>query len=336
MEASEAAKNALACVLGAKKDEHLAVFCDHEKLPIGNAFAAGAIKLGLKTRLVPLETHENKFREEIPRELTDIIEKDTPDIYVNLLRGIREETPFRIKLIKLETKDHKARLGHCPGVTLDMLTKGAMALTEQDHQKMQGFAHSLMRRLGNVEKLEVSNPSGTKLTIGVSGRPFYTDTIIDWKTLKWMNLPTGEVIVAPVENSMEGSLICDMAIGGIGPLHANVELSVAKGKVKNVSSHDEKVLRQVKDSLNTDDWSSTVGEFAFGINPKARFVDEFLEAEKILGTTHIAFGDNTDMPGGKNSSKNHMDLLISKPTVKAVSSSGSSINVLAEGVFQKA
>jgi aminopeptidase len=125
-----------------------------------------------------------------------------------------------------------------------------------------------------------------------------------------------------------------MAIGGIGPIKVPVEVTAKNGKAQHLSSADTQVLRKVKDSLKTDAGASIVGEFAFGINPKARFVEEFLEAEKILGTTHIAFGDNSDMPGGKNPSKNHMDFLMSEPTVKVFSKDGSSVEVLANGTFQ--
>ena len=86
--------------------------------------------------------------------------------------------------------------------------------------------------------------------------------------------------------------------------------------------------------MNTDEWSDVVGEFAFGINPKAKLVQEFLEDEKILGTTHIAFGHNTDFPGGRNASKNHMDLLISRPTVKITKADGSSTTILEKGEFK--
>ena len=150
----------------------------------------------------------------------------------------------------------------------------------------------------------------------------------------WMNLPTGEVIVAPVEYSLNGKLMCDLAIGGIGKLKTPMEVLARSGKAEKVFSKDKNALRRVKDTFETDDWSDVVGEFAFGINPKARFVDEFLETEKILGTVHIAFGENTDMPGGKNPSKNHMDLLISKPSVKVTREDKKVITILEEGRFQ--
>ena len=97
---------------------------------------------------------------------------------------------------------------------------------------------------------------------------------------------------------------------------------------------DKNVLGKIKDTFETDDWSDVVGESALGINPRARFVDEFLEAEKILGTIHVAFGNNTDMPGGKNPSKNHIDLLISKPTVKAKKGDKEVFTVLEDGRFK--
>lgn len=334
MEAWEAAKNALECVLEAEKGEGIVIFCDDEKMNVGNAFAAGSLKLGLKTHLVPLETKPKTFRKEIPKNVQKLLEQP-PAIYVNLLRGIREETIFRIELIRLETEKHRSRLGHCPGVTLDMLTHGALALKTADHRQMQDFAKTLIKKLSQASRIEITNPAGTCLSLSVENRPFFTDTMVDRKTLKWMNLPTGEVLIAPMEDSAEGVLICDMAIGGIGPIHTPVRLTVKAGQVRSYSSGDSALLKKIQDSLGTDENSSTIGEFAFGINPKARFVEEFLEAEKLVGTIHIAFGNNADFPEGKNPSRNHMDFLISKPTVKILFKNNSSLTVLSNGVFCK-
>jgi leucyl aminopeptidase (aminopeptidase T) len=332
MNASEAAKNALEYVLETRNGETILIICDQEKVEVGEAFAKGASALGLNTKFVVLEKPETP-RTEIPNELQEIMAQKA-HIYINLLRGNREETPFRIKLIKTETADQKSRLGHCPGVTTAMLTKGALALTAEEHKMMQGHAEKLMNALKNPVMVEIRNPAGTRLTLSTKGRKFITDTKLDWKTMKWMNLPTGEVFAAPVEDSLNGKLVCDMAIGGIGKLRQPVEVTAKNGRVKTVSSQDKEHLQRVKQTFATDDWSDVVGEFAFGINPKATFVQEFLEAEKILGTVHVAFGENRDMPGGKNPSKNHMDLLISEPTVKVTKENGETITVLEKGYFR--
>ena len=332
MEAWEASKNALENVLEARSDEKILIICDKEKAEIGEAFAKGALALGLWTRLTILQKPK-KPRKKIPKRLKKILIQK-PDIYINLLLGNREETPFRIELIKKETQNHKARLGHCPGVTIDMLTEGALALTPQEHKNMQHQVDQLICTLKDTVKVEIRNPLGTNLKLSTQKRRFFTDTKLDKKTMKWMNLPTGEVIVAPVEDSLNGKLVCDMAIGGIGKLTKPVEVTVKNGKVKSVFSKDKDHLRRIKETFQTDDWSDVVGEFAFGINPKARFVQEFLETEKILGTVHVAFGANTDMPGGKNPSKNHMDLLISTPTVTVTKENGEKVIILQKGCFR--
>jgi hypothetical protein len=336
MDASTAAQNALQCVLQAKQGDRIVIFCDDTRAPIGEAFEAGALNLKLDTTLVLLETRPDVFRTEIPPQLQKYLTTERADIYINLFRGTHQETPFRIKLIHAETGDHHTRLGHCPGVTLDMLTQGALALTAEEHQNMQGFAKELMEKLTGAVKIEIATPAGTKLSLNVKDRPFYTDTALDWALMKWMNLPTGEVIVAPVEDSLEGKLVCDLAVGGIGPVESPVTIKVHAGKVEAVTCKNPDVLRQVQNALHIDDMAKVVGEFAFAINPKARFVQEFLEAEKMLGTVHIAFGANLDMPGGKNNSANHMDFMMAKPIVKVTLQDGSVVPVLVDGVFQSA
>jgi aminopeptidase len=335
MDAAQAAQNALECVLEAKKGEKIVIFCDDTRKKVGEAFEKGALDLQLNTKLIILETAPTVFRTEIPTQLTKYLTDQHADIYINLFRGNREETLFRIKLIHEETSDHKTRLGHCPGITIDMLTEGALALSAEEHNQVQEFAQALMSKLKQTVEVQITNPAGTKLSLSVKKRPFFTDTILDCKMMRWMNLPTGEVIVAPMENSLEGKLVCDMAVGGIGPIKTPVSITAEKGKVEKVVCKDAEVLKKVQNSLHVDAMAKVVGEFAFGINPKARFVEEFLETEKMHGTVHIAFGNNTDMPGGKNDSANHMDFTMGKPTVNAVARDGSVTCVLVDGVFQE-
>ena len=78
--------------------------------------------------------------------------------------------------------------------------------------------------------------------------------------------------------------------------------------------------------------ASVVGEMAIGVNPKARLVEEFLEAEKTLHTAHIAFGRNSDYPpGGKNNSTNHLGFLMKEPSITAIFSDGRKLDIMLDG-----
>lgn len=331
MDPINAARSALKNVLEANLGESLVVICDKVYLDIGKAFAHGAIELGLWSRLEVLEPKRARIK--VPKHLVELVSNQRADIYINLLRGLSRETPFRIQLIKMETRN-KSRLGHCPGIAMDMLTKGALALKDNEYKGMHHFAEKLLQRLDGARSIKIRTPTGTNLTLDVEGREFFTDARINWKTMKWMNLPVGEVLVAPKETSLEGTLVCDKAVGGIGITRRPIRITAKKGKAVAVKTDEKFVLKTVKKALDTDEGSSFVGEFAFGINPNARLCQEFLETEKMKGTCHIAFGNNSDFPGGKNLSKNHMDFLMAKPTVDVITDRGKKLRVMDKGAFK--
>jgi leucyl aminopeptidase (aminopeptidase T) len=61
--------------------------------------------------------------------------------------------------------------------------------------------------------------------------------------------------------------------------------------------------------------SRNLAEFGIGTNPRARLIGNVLEDEKVLGTCHIALGDNSTF-GGRVRVGIHVDGIILKPTVK--------------------
>jgi hypothetical protein len=332
MNAAEAATNALKYVFGAVQNERLTVITDEESLQVGEAFTKGALDLGLWVRLLVLRP-DKEIRKEIPQEISDIVATGSSDLYVTIFRESEKETPFRVKIIDLIHRYRKYRLGHCPGITLDMLTKGALALSAEEYCEIQSLAQSLMTRLAEAKSIHVTSPSGTDLSFSVVGRDFFTDTKFDWKTYKWGNLPTGEVIVGPVETSLNGTLVCDLAIGGIGPISTFLKITAKDGKAINFECSDKNLLKRVESALSVDEMARHVGEFAFGLNNRARLSANFLEAEKVAKTVHIAFGHNTDFPGGMNTSGTHMDFLISKPTVEVTSMKENRFVVMRDGIW---
>ncbi|MHA1409990.1 MAG: aminopeptidase, partial [Candidatus Odinarchaeia archaeon] len=213
MDPFNAAKNALTLILGAQSGESLLVLTDDDRENIANFFVTAGIELGLWTRKIILST--KKLRLTVPTLLKEVLFTSAikPDIIINILSGNSEEIPFRVELIHLEER-LRCRIAHCPGITFDMLTEGALSLTEEEHKEMQNRSFSLLNQLNNAEEIKLTNRNGTNLTFSVANRKFITDTVFDWTTYKMMNLPTGEVMVAPVEKSMKGILVCDLAIGG--------------------------------------------------------------------------------------------------------------------------
>ncbi len=331
-----ASANALESVLEARPGESILIVTDDVQKDVADAFAEGALSLGLWTRIVVLETKPSEYRKEIPQHLVEMINShNPPDIYINILRGTSEETPFRIKITNLETRKGRSRLGHCPGIELDMLTEGALSLTREENAEMQRKAKSLLSVMQDVDSVHVTSPSGSDFEISVKGRTWFSDTYLNWKDMKWMNLPTGEVLVGPVENSMQGTLVCDLAVGGYGPLSKPIKIETSAGKVTKVESDDKEALRVVIETQAIDEMARHIGEFAIGLNPKARIVEEFLESEKVGNTIHVAFGNNMTYPGvSMNNSATHQDFLVDRPTVTVIYSDGNRLVIMKDGILQ--
>ena len=312
-------KNALKYVMTARQGETILIIYDDIKEDLGSQFTEASESALLNIKAITLPTHSTKYRFRVPSIVTQTIDKYSPQLAINLLRGPAEETPFRIKLIELETRQQRIRVGHGPGITLDMLTTGALALQPGDYRTMNQLADEVIAQPQDAEAIHLTTPHGTDVTFSIKGRSFFKDTIIT--STMWGNLPPGEVTIGPIENSLDGQIVCDVAIGGIGLIDQKLIISCNDGRAMDIKGKKD-IVEKVKRAFSRDDMAQIFGEFAFGINPKARLSAEFLESEKIYGTAHVAFGRNIDYPtGGQNTSANHMDFLMSVPSITAISAS---------------
>lgn len=136
--------NALREVMDASSGERLLVICDDVKREVGWVFAEAGIELGLNTRLITLKTTPKLDRQDLPEFLREAIVAGKPDLAVNCLRGPAEETPFRIRIINLETIGKNTRVGHGPGINMDMLRKGALALSAEEYREMNSMADQVI------------------------------------------------------------------------------------------------------------------------------------------------------------------------------------------------
>ncbi|TCK06621.1 aminopeptidase [Phorcysia thermohydrogeniphila] len=170
----------------------------------------------------------------------------------------------------------------------------------------------LSNLLTEAREVHVTCPLGTDIRFSVEGREGLADTGKLCTPSSFGNLPAGEAFIAPVEGSAEGIFVTKFAPDR--ELKEPVRLTVKEGKVEEISGEVEfsEFLRGI---FRLEENANNVAEFGIGTNEKAKHYTNILEAEKILGTCHIAVGDNSAF-GGKVKANVHIDLLIDKPTIK--------------------
>lgn len=167
----------------------------------------------------------------------------------------------------------------------------------------QGFSNrqkKVIDWLKGRERVHVIG-SETDLSLSIASRPFINCD-------GHHNMPDGEVYTGPVEDSVSGHVYFSYpAIYG-GREVTGVRLWFEDGRVVKASA--EKNEDFLFKTLDTDEGSRRVGEFAIGTNDGInRFTRQILFDEKTGGSFHMALGAGYPESGSKNESAIHWDMI---------------------------
>ncbi len=197
--------------------------------------------------------------------------------------------------------------------------------------------HALARRTAAVveavnraEWAHIECPNGTVMDICKMGRSAEGDDGILTADGAFGNLPAGEAYLAPLEGKSYGKMVVEW--GPTAKLSTPLTITIADGKVACIEGDDP--LRQRLEARFAENQNCrNLAELGIGTNDKASRPDNVLEAEKILGTIHLALGDNTGF-GGKVAAPFHEDYVFYKPTVTLIMEDGSRQVIIDNGQLQ--
>ncbi len=147
---------------------------------------------------------------------------------------------------------------------------------------------------------------GTDMEFSVLGRRAVADTGLFHHSGQYGNLPAGEAFVAPIENSAFGKLT--ITYGPDRKLERPITLKFRDGAVEEIEGF-EPYRNYLEEVFKRYENARVIAEFGVGTNPGAKRPDNVLEAEKILGTVHVAIGDNHTF-GGVNRVSFHTDYVV--------------------------
>jgi leucyl aminopeptidase (aminopeptidase T) len=182
-----------------------------------------------------------------------------------------------------------------------------------DYARIAQRTHVLCDRMASTRVIRVTAPAGTDITLPVEGRRAYASSGLFHEKGASGNLPTGEAYLAPLEGLSSGVVVVDGSMAGLGLLSEPLRIVVRDGYAEEISGGAEAArLAALFEPHGRD--ARTVAEFGIGTNDRARLTGVILEDEKVMGTIHIAFGDNKSM-GGTVRVASHLDGLVTQPSV---------------------
>lgn len=223
----------------------------------------------------------------------------------------------------LLTRICKSRYASMPLFDVEMF-EGPMSVDWKALQKRTRMIQQLVNRAVDVS---IEAPNGTEIRVSKKGRRAMSDSGNLRRPGSFGNLPAGEVFFAPLEGTAEGVMVLEWA--PTRKLASRVYLTVKEGMVVKVEG-DEPFAETLREKLSERSDNANIAEIGIGTNDKATRPDNILESEKILGTVHIALGDNSSF-GGRVSTPFHQDFVFFQPTVTLYMRNGEEVVLLQSG-----
>jgi aminopeptidase len=169
-----------------------------------------------------------------------------------------------------------------------------------DYARMSKAMDPLMELFESTDTVRIVGP-GTDVTFSIKGIP----------AMKWdgrRNIPDGELMTAPVRDSVNGTVTYNAPGLFQGSVFHNIKLKVRDGKIIEASCQGDS--RRLNEILDMDEGARYLGEFALGLNPFILHPSrDVLFTEKIAGSFHLTPGNCYEEASNGNHSAIHWDLV---------------------------
>ncbi|MBD3380143.1 MAG: aminopeptidase [Candidatus Omnitrophica bacterium] len=282
-----------------KSTESFLVVTDKTKEHIGRAFYEYASGITGKTDIVVIRPAK-EHAEEPPHEVAEKMLRYDVELLVT------EKSLTHTRARRAATAKG-ARIATMPMITEDIANR----CLDIDYEALRKRSREIYRLLAGGEKVRVSTKIGTDITFFVGNSGFFGQDGGSYDTEgAYGNLPEGEVSFAP--SACEGVFIVDASFPELGKLDSPITFKVKNGAVSDIAGDGSGKIMKRLDAVGPRAY--IVAELGIGLNPKAKVIGNILEDEKVIGTVHIAVGNNCSY-GLNNDVPLHLDGVIKKPSI---------------------
>lgn len=289
-------RDILKTCLGVNSDESVLIVTDYGKLDVALEIEEAVSELSNEVMTLKMKPR-SRHAEEPPRAVAQAM--SAADVCILPTTKSLSHTDARKNACEAGS-----RIASMPGITMEMLTSGGMTA---DYLEVKKISEEVAERLTGVREIKIVTALGTDYTASLESRKGLADTGIFVEKGAFGNLPAGEGFIAPVEGKSHGRLVFDGSFAREGLLKKPIKIEIANGRVVNTDSEELRGYLKYKNADN-------VAEIGIGTNPRAKIIGNVLEDEKVMGTVHVALGDNHTF-GGIVKADVHLDGIMKAPDV---------------------
>ena len=294
-----AVRTALVDCMAITRGEDVLVVTDPAKRAIAEAIVATARELDAEVVLMEMSERESHGSEP-PRAVAAAM------LACDALLAPTSKSLSHTKARK-DASDNGARVATMPDISEEMLVRTMSA----DYRAVKQRSDAVAKLLTDGKEVHISSSQGTDVVFSIEGRKGLSDDGHIANPGTFGNLPAGEGFIAPVEGRTNGRLVFDGSVWPNGRLETPLTVDVVDGYATSFSGPAGEQFRSILDKHGHEAFA--VAELGIGTNEAATLTGNVLEDEKIIGTIHVAFGDNHSF-GGTIRVSSHQDGVVLQPT----------------------
>ena len=297
-----AARTALDTCLALNKNETLLIVTDDNKRKIGQALYTVGQELAREALMVTMPPADVNGQE--PPETVAKLMSEFDVVVCPLTKSVTHTDARR------NACSRGARVATMPGITEEMMGRTLKADYNQIAERTRKITEIL--NAGTIAR--ITTKLGSDLLMPINGIKAISSTGLIREKGMGGNLPSGESFLMPEEGKTNGVLYVDASVATIGKISGTpLKVTIKDGfAVKFEGGPEAQKLEEALSPFGKK--GLTVAELGIGTNHEATITGQILEDEKVMGTIHVAWGNNVGMGGTCNVGV-HIDGVVLKPTL---------------------
>jgi leucyl aminopeptidase (aminopeptidase T) len=281
--------------LAVRDGEDVLVVADPDRVDLGHALLAAALRAGADATLTVLPPRPSRGTEPPPPVAAAFA---ACEVYLAPCLPSLSHTVAR-----RTATERGARGATLPGVTEDLLAR----LMSVDFDAMAARCLAVANLLTSADEAHLTCPRGTDLRVDLRGRSAIADDGDLTAPGAFGNLPCGEGFVAPLGG--EGTIAAS-SLPLTGITREPAILTVQDGRLADARGGEGDAGRVLLEALDEHGPKGrNLAELGVGTNDRAALTGNVLEDEKLMGSAHVAFGASAAI-GGTVTVPVHHDVVV--------------------------
>ena len=298
--------------LNVNPGEKYAIITDTETSPLLTNLMAGMIA-AYGAEVVQVTIPQLPYPSAEPSDMAGAAMNEA-DVFINMCTRTISHTEVRNEA----QYEHDSDYFLLPAQTEDSFIRGSITA---DPYEVRKRTEAVTEALDDAREVHVESDDGTDVTFSLEGRPpkmsqaFLEEEKGTGAIATW---PSGETPVLPIHEGMNGTVVVDSFMMGVGLLEDPIIWEIEDGTITSIEGGDDaKELQRIIDEKG-DENSYKIGEFSVGTNPNARVMGKPFEDKEVEGSVHFALGTGIYYPPYYEPdyrSSLHLDGVLNAPTI---------------------